>query len=182
MERGLPKEETMAETEIHDMFVIGLRNAHAMENEALSMMRPQLPRMDRYPEVAAKLEQHISETQDQIIRLEHILEELDENYLSVNDMVLSFNGATAVMSHAGMGDAVLKDAFADFAFENYEIAAYKSLLTIADAGNFREAKDALQASLAEEQSMARWLDDNLPLVTQKFLLMWEGDGPLGTQR
>jgi hypothetical protein len=36
-----------------DIFVIGLRNAHAMENEALSSMKPQLSRIENYPQVAA---------------------------------------------------------------------------------------------------------------------------------
>lgn len=167
----------MAETEIRDMFVIRLRNAYAMENQALGMMRPQLSRLEHYPEVAAKLERHIGETEDQVKRLERILEDMDENYLNLKDTILSFAGPTTVMSHASVDDKVLKDALTDFAFENYEIAAYKSLMTIADAGNFGDAKDALQETLAEEQSMAKWLDDNLPAVTRKFLLMWEGDAP-----
>ncbi|NTJ63042.1 ferritin-like domain-containing protein [Agrobacterium rhizogenes] len=168
----------MAQTEIHDMFVIGLRNAYAMENQALGIMRPQLSRLEHYPEVAAKIEQHIDETEDQISRLEHILKDMDANYLDLKDMILSYTTPTTVMSYTGSGDAVLKDAFGDFAFENYEIATYKSLLTIADAGNFGEAKSALQESLVEEQAMAKWLDDNLPAVTRKFLLMWEQDAPL----
>jgi hypothetical protein len=36
-----------------DIIVIGLRNAHAMENEALSSMKPQLSRIENYPQVAA---------------------------------------------------------------------------------------------------------------------------------
>lgn len=171
----------MAETEIHDMFVIGLRNAYAMENQALGMTRPQPSRLENYPEVAAKLEQHIGETEDQIRRLERILGDLDEDYLNLKDMILSFTSPTTVMSHASVSDEVLKDALTDFAFENYEIAAYKSLLTIADAGNFDEAKHALRESLAEEQAMAKWIDDHLPQITRKFLLMWEGDGRLARQ-
>lgn len=77
----------------------------------------------------AKLEQHIGETEDQIRRLERILEDLDEDYLNLKDMILSFTSPTTVMSHGGVSDVVLKDALTNFAFENYEIAAYKSLLT-----------------------------------------------------
>lgn len=173
---GQPTEDDMAETKIRDMFIIGLRNAYAMEKQALGMMMPQLSRLEHYPEIAAKLERHIGETEDQLKRLERILKDMDEDYLNLKDMILSFTGPTTVMSHASVDDKVLKDALTDFAFENYEIAAYKSLLTIADAGNFGSAKDLLQETLTEEQSMAKWLNDNLPAVTRKFLLMWEGDG------
>ena len=113
----------MAETEIRDMFVTGLRNAYAMENQALGMMRPQLSRLEHYPEVAAKLDRHIGETEDQVTRLERILEDMDENYLNLKDTILSFAGPTTVMSHASVDDKVVKGALADFAFEKYQIGA-----------------------------------------------------------
>jgi hypothetical protein len=45
----------------------------------------------------------------------------------------------AALDHAVAGDEILKNSFANFAFENFEIAAYKSLLTIAEAGGFSAA-------------------------------------------
>ncbi len=164
----------MAENEIRKVFVMGLRNAHAMENQALSIMKPQLSRIENYPEVTAKLEQHIRETQGQITRLEEILDELDEDHSTLKDMVLSFAGSVTAMGHTIAGDEILKNSFANFAFENFEIAAYKSLLAVADAGSFGAAKTALQSNLAEEQAMAKWLDENLAAVTRKFLLLREG--------
>lgn len=164
----------MAETEIRDVFVIGLKNAHAMENQALSIMKPQLSRIESYPDVAAKLEQHIGETEGQIARIEEILQGLDEDHSALKDMVLSFTGAVTAMGHTMAGDEILKNSFANFAFENFEIAAYKSLLTVADAGGFATATTGLQSNLAEEQAMAQWLDDNLAALTRKFLLLREG--------
>ncbi|MBB3527061.1 ferritin-like metal-binding protein YciE [Rhizobium sp. BK456] len=67
------------------------------------------------------------------------------------------------------GDEILKNSFANFAFENFEMAAYKSLLTIAELGGYGAASTALQANLAEETAMARWLDENIVSVTTKFL-------------
>lgn len=164
----------MADNEIRDVFILGLRNAHAMENQALSIMKPQLSRIENYPEVAAKLEQHIRETEGQITRIEEVLEGLDEDHSTLKDMALSFTGAMAAMGHTMAGDEILKNSFANFAFENFEIAAYKSLLTVADAGGFATATAALQSNLAEEEAMAKWLDDNLAAVTQKFLMLREG--------
>ncbi|RAX37638.1 ferritin-like domain-containing protein [Rhizobium tropici] len=164
----------MADNEIRDAFIVGLRNAHAMENQALSIMKPQLSRIENYPEIAAKLEQHIRETEGQIIRLEDVLEGLDEDHSTLKDMALSFTGAMTAMGHTLAGDEILKNSFANFAFENFEIAAYKSLLTVADAGGFTAGKTALQSNLEEEEAMANWLNVNLAAVTQKFLLLREG--------
>lgn len=38
-----------------DTFVVGLRNAHAMEVQARELMERQSERLDEYPEVKAKL-------------------------------------------------------------------------------------------------------------------------------
>jgi len=159
----------MSDNETRDIFILGLRNAHAMENQALSIMKPQLSRIENYPEVTAKLEQHIHETEGQIARIEEILTGLNEDHSTLKDMALSLSGAMAAMGHTMAGDEILKNSFANFAFENFEIAAYKSLLTVAETGGHNAGALALQANLAEEVAMAKWLDENIVTLTTKFL-------------
>ncbi|WP_117191959.1 ferritin-like domain-containing protein [Rhizobium terrae] len=164
----------MADTsEIRSIFVTGLKNAHAMENQALSIMKPQVSRIENYPEVAARLEQHIRETEGQIKRLEDVLESLSENHSALKDMALSFTGGMAAMGHTAAGDEIIKNSLANFAFENYEIAAYKALITIAEHGGFPGPAPALKTNLDEEIAMAKWLDDNLKSVTMKFASLKE---------
>jgi ferritin-like metal-binding protein YciE len=163
----------MTESETRSIFVSGLSNAHAMENQALSIMKPQVARIENYPEVAAKLDQHIRETEGQLARIEEILRQIGEDHSSLKDMALSAMGTMAAMGHTIAGDEILKNSFANFAFENFEIAAYKSLLTIAELGGFPFAVSGLEANLAEEQAMARWLDENLRAVTMKFASLKE---------
>lgn len=159
----------MADNETRSVFIVGLRNAHAMENQALSIMKPQLGRIENYPEVARKLDQHITETQGQIRRIEEILAGLDEDHSTLKDMALSFTGSMAALGHTVAGDEILKDSFANFAFENFEIAAYKSLLAVAEAGGFMSAIAGLKANLGEEKAMAEWLDAHVTQLTEKFL-------------
>ena len=163
----------MSDNQTREVFITGLRNAHAMENQALSIMKPQLKRIENYPDVAAKLEQHISETEGQIVRLEEILSGLREDHSSLKDMALSLTGTMAAMGHTIAGDEILKNAFANFAFENFEIAAYKSLIALAEAGGYNAAANALKANLDEEKAMADWLDANIASVTTKFLSLRE---------
>ncbi|MGF9695190.1 MULTISPECIES: ferritin-like domain-containing protein [unclassified Rhizobium] len=155
------------------IFVTGLKNAHAMENQALSIMKPQVSRIENYPEVATRLEQHIRETEGQIARLEQILTSISESPSAMKDMALSMGGSMAAIGHSVAGDEIIKNSIANFAFENYEIAAYKSLLTVAELGGFASATSALQANLDEEIAMARWIDDNLRSVTMKFASLKE---------
>ncbi len=58
----------------NSVFVAGLKNAHALENQALELMNRQVERIENYPDIKAKLQQHIQETHGQIERLEKLLE------------------------------------------------------------------------------------------------------------
>ncbi|WP_191057637.1 ferritin-like domain-containing protein [Geminicoccus harenae] len=154
---------------VRSIFVDGLRNAHALENQALSIMNRQLDRLEKYPEVAQRLRTHVEETNGQIGRLEQILQSLNESHSAMKDLGASFMGNMAALGHTVAGDEILKNSFANFAFENYEIAAYKSLIEIAQRGGFQNAIPLLEASLKEEQAMAAWVDQNLPAVTDRYL-------------
>ncbi|WP_128253130.1 ferritin-like domain-containing protein [Falsirhodobacter deserti] len=151
----------------NEVFITGLKNAHAMENQALSIMKPQLKRIEHYPEVAAQLDLHITETEGQIQRIEEILDRLSESASGLKDAALSASGAMAALSHTMASDEILKNSFANFAFEHFEIAAYTSLLT---AGEESGAADLplLRQNLDEELRMAEWLQDNLPAVTRSY--------------
>lgn len=159
--------------EIRDIFVTGLRNAHAMENQALSIMKPQIKRIENYPEVRERLELHLRETERQISRLDEILDGLSETASTLKDTAMSFTGSVASFGHAVAGDEIVKNSLANFAFEHYEIAAYKSLLAIADHGGFTAAHELLDDNLEEEVEMAGWLEANLQKVTLEFLALRE---------
>jgi ferritin-like metal-binding protein YciE len=152
-----------------DIYITGLKNAHAMESQALSIMRPQADRIRSYPEVEQRLRQHINETEEQVDRLEALLDDVGADKSILKDMALSAAGGMAAMGHAAAGDEILKDTFADFAFENYEIAAYRSLITMAERAGEQAAVTVLQQNLAEEEAMASWLEENLAGVTEQFL-------------
>lgn len=158
----------MSDSKTREIFVTGLKNAHAMENQALSIMKPQVKRIENYPDIAAKLEEHIRETEGQISRLDEILTSLAEENSTLKDAALSFTGAMAALGHTVAGDEILKNSMANFAFENFEIAAYRSLITIAELGGFAAIVRPLQANLDEEVAMAAWLEQNLRPTTIKF--------------
>lgn len=160
-------------TDSQDIFVTGLRDAHAMENQALSIMKPQVSRIENYPEVARRLEQHIAETEGQIQRLERVLDGLGENNSSLKDAALSLGGSMAAIGHSMAPDEIIKNSFANFAFENYEIAAYKSLLALASQSDNTLAADLLAQNLDEELAMADWLEQNIESVTLQYAALRE---------
>jgi Uncharacterized protein conserved in bacteria len=153
---------------ITDLYVTGLKNAHAMENQALSIMRPQVARIETYPDVLARLEQHIRETEMQVERLDALLDAAGADRSALKDTALSFTGMMAAVGHTFAPDEIIKNSFANFAFENFEIAAYKSLITLATEAGNSNATSVLRQNLDEELDMARWLDSNIEAVTLKY--------------
>jgi ferritin-like metal-binding protein YciE len=159
------------EEQARQVFVVGLRNAHAMEKQALSIMQPQLNRLQHYPELSQRLQSHIGETETQIARLDEILKGIGESSSTMKDTFLSVFGSMAALGHVAAGDEVLKNSFANLAFENYEIAAYTSLITAARLCGVSSAPPLLEQSLGEERRMAAWVAENIPHVTETYIAL-----------
>jgi ferritin-like metal-binding protein YciE len=158
----------MSET-ARDIFVVGLRNAHAMETQARELLERQSERLDDYPEFKARLAEHLRETNQQMKRLEQCLDACGESTSSLKDTAQSVMANAMAMAHSMAGDEILKNAFADNAFENYEIAAYKSLLALCGNAGVDAARAPLQQSLQEEERMAEWVASNVEKITLDYV-------------
>ena len=152
-----------------DVYVTGLRNQHAVEEQAVSLLQRQVERLENYPEMEARMRQHIEESRAQAQRLEELLAEFGSSHSGVKDAMMSFVGNMAAMTHAAAQDEVVKNTLANYAFEHFEIAAYKSLLTLAEITGHQKANTALRQSLGEEEQMAQWIDAHLADTTQKYV-------------
>ncbi|WP_342587615.1 DUF892 family protein [Pararhizobium arenae] len=151
-----------AEGTVRSIFVTGLKNAHAIENHALSIIKPQVSRIENYPEDATRLDQHIHKTETQIARLNQLLSDFAEDRSALKDVALSLTSATAATGQTVAADEILKYSFANFAFEQVEIAASRSLLTVAEQGGFSASSTALRANLDEKEKDGR-LDRTTPV-------------------
>jgi ferritin-like metal-binding protein YciE len=152
-----------------DVFVTGLRNAHAVESQAHQLLSRQVERLENYPKLEARMRQHIDETKQQMERLEHILSELDDSPSSLKDAALALAANVAALSHSMAEDEILKNSLASFASENYEIATYRSLLVTGEAAGLDRFRGPLEQSLAEEQAMADFLAANLDDTVRTYL-------------
>ncbi|BBF70679.1 YciE/YciF ferroxidase family protein [Sphingomonas bisphenolicum] len=161
----------MNEDTVRHMFIVGLRDAHAVEHQALGIMDRQIEHLAQYAEVEARLRIHRGETERQIERLESILDNFGESPSALKDAALKLGGSVAALSHALAPDEIIKNSLANYAFENYEAAAYKALIAMAKTGGFEAAIPKLEESLREELAMVAFLDETLPLIVEKFLAL-----------
>ena len=79
------------------------------------------------------------------------------------------------MFHATADDEVLKGTFASVSSEHYEIAAYKSLIAMAEACNDQSVAEVCRQNLREEEAMAQFLDSNIEQVTRTYVAKASSD-------
>jgi ferritin-like metal-binding protein YciE len=96
-----------------DVFITGLRNAHAMEVQARELMERQSERLGDYPDVQARVKQHLAETNQHLKRLDTCLQACGESSSSLKDTAQSVVANTMAMAHAMAGDEILKNTFAN---------------------------------------------------------------------
>jgi len=152
-----------------DLLIAGLKDAYALETQALDMMRTQQSRLDQYPELKARIGQHVTETEQQMQRLETCLAQFNESPSSLKDFALRLTGNLQSMFHAAAEDEVIKNVFASNAFENYEIATYKGLAAMAESVGARDVADVARENLREEEEMARFISEHIESTVQDYM-------------
>lgn len=156
-------------SDTRDWLIQWLRDAHAMEEQAETMLNGLLGRLENYPDLAERIRVHLEETKTQAERLERCLEQLDEDPSTIKDAGGKLMAWGQSLSGFFAGDEVLKGSLAGFAFENMEIASYTILIAAARRLNEEEIARTCEQSLQEEIAMADWLQSNLDATTAQFL-------------
>ncbi|MCW6512919.1 ferritin-like domain-containing protein [Hyphomicrobiales bacterium BP6-180914] len=82
---------------------------------------------------------------------------------------LCFVGNMMALGHTPAQDEILKNTYANHAFENFEIAAYTSLLVIAEAAGQSAHLSGFQQSLREEEAMAEKVAALIRPTTLRYL-------------
>ncbi|RXR00865.1 ferritin-like domain-containing protein [Pseudoxanthomonas composti] len=146
-----------------------LRDAHAMEQQAESMLKAQAARLEHYPRLKARIEEHLQETQAQKALLEGCFERLDISPSTIKDALGKVAAIGQALGGSVNSDEVVKGVIASYVFENLEIASYTSLKAAAQAVGDSAVAQVCDQILPQEQAMADWLRQYIPEVTEEFL-------------
>ncbi len=152
-----------------ELYLQGLRNAHALETQAVEIMQRQVDRLENYPEMKAGLQRHIQESEQQKRRLEQIMEAHGTSYSALKETVTGLVGNVAAIGHAFTTDEVIKNSFSNYAFEHLEQAAYKSLIAMAEVVGDEQHIPLLQQNLQEEQGFAEACEKLIVPTTKRYM-------------
>lgn len=159
----------MTGTSKHELYLQGLRNAHALETQAIQIMQRQVDRLEHYPEMTSALQRHIQESEGQRQRVEEILSRHGTSKSLLKEAVTGLAGNMAALSHVVTTDEVLKDSFVNYAYEHFEQAAYISLIAMAEAVGDQQAIPLLRQNLDQEVAFGKVCGDLLVPVTQQYM-------------
>lgn len=152
-----------------DNLLSWLRDAHAMEQQSEKMMRGLSERLENYPSLKARLEQHIEETHGQQQLIKGCLERLGESSSVIKDISAKVVAFGQTVSGIFVDDEVMKGTMATYVFEHMEIASYTILIAAAKANGDVETQRVCELILAQEIAMSDWLKDNMPELTFAFI-------------
>ena len=156
-------------SESREWLVQWLRDAHAMEEQAETMLSGQLSRIENYPELSDRIRLHLDETRQQAARLKTCLDQMDESSSTMKDAGGKLTAMAQSISGVFAGDEVMKGSLASYTFEHMEIASYTILIAAAQSLGDTEVARVCEENLREEVAMADWLKARLPSTAAQFL-------------
>lgn len=152
-----------------DTFVAWLRDAYAMEKQAIDLLHAQLDRLRHYPEMQGRLREHLEETRGQVAVLERCLKRYNAEPSTFKEAATRFVGMVQSLTTSMADDEVVKDALATSTFEAFEIASYRCNIAAAEILGDQETRRDLEGILAQEQRMQAWMEEQLPVVARLYL-------------
>ncbi|WP_132551762.1 ferritin-like domain-containing protein [Rhizobium azibense] len=158
-----------------DNLVAWLRDAHAMEEQAETMLKAQYERIENYPDLKARIGEHLEETRQQAKSLESCLNRIGGGSSTIKDMAGKVTAFGQSLGGLFVSDEIVKGSLASYTFEHFEIASYRILIAAAEFAGDQQTRAVCEGILKEEIAMAKWLEDNLPVVTEAYLKRAEAE-------
>lgn len=151
-------------------FIDWVRDAHAMEKQVESMLEKMAARLEHYPDLKARIEQHIDETREQQQLVQSVIDRYDTSRSVIKDAAGKLSAFGQAVGGMMTEDEVVKGAISGNVFENFEIANYTALIAAAEQLNDSESVSIFTRIREQEQAMADWTANHLGDVTKQFLI------------
>jgi ferritin-like metal-binding protein YciE len=160
---------------IRERVVQWLRDAHAAEEQAHSMLSRTAQQVDGHPEFRQGLERHAEASRGQAQRLEDCLSQLGENTSALKTITGQVSAFVQSLSGYVVSDEPVKAVLATSTFAQMEVSSYRILVTAAGAAGLQQVEALCRALLAEETAFAEWLGRQSETVTRDYLVEQKAD-------
>lgn len=156
-------------SDLRERLVQWLRDAHAAEEQAHTLLMRTASQIDGYPEFRAGLERHGQESSAQADRLHALLESLGEGPSALKGLVGQITALGQTLGGYVVDDEPVKAALAMASFARMEVASYSILSVAAEAAGQEQIARIARDLLRQEIAFADWVDAQVPEVTRRYL-------------
>lgn len=151
----------------NDMILTWLKDAYAMETALIETLERRVDDAEGHSTLQHRAKQHLDETRGHAEVIMKRIEELGGETSSLRSGLSKMSGMLQGMGTSAAGDPLVKNNLIDYSMEQFEIASYKALIVAAQEVGDQETAQICQKILEDEEEMAKFLEDNLPMVVQE---------------
>jgi ferritin-like metal-binding protein YciE len=146
-----------------------LRDAHAMEQQAETLLKGEIKRIKNYPELTQRLEQELQKTLTHQEQMKQCLTRLDAKTSTVKDLGAKALAFAQDMSGLFVADEVVKAALSLYVFTHMGVSSYKILTEAATVRADAQTRQTCEGLMKSKQEFADWLLEYMPQLTREFL-------------
>ena len=145
-----------------------LRDAHAMEIQAIQWVEDQTDRLRNYPELRNWAQEHVQAAKQHRELIRECIERRGGSTSTLKDVAMAMVGKFQELTGMLMADEVLKNVIGDYSFKHYQIACYKSLIAAAEEASDPETKQVCEDFSTDQQLVDRLLP-YIPQATREYI-------------
>jgi ferritin-like metal-binding protein YciE len=147
-----------------EQFIAWLNDAYSTELALMPVLKNHAKDAADFPEIRDRNLQHLEETRRQAERLKKMITNLGGKVSTAKSLFGTMLGQGQSISTEFFQDEITKNFLSDYAAEHFEIASYKALIETARQIGEHQCIPVLEEILREEEAMARWIEEHLPLA------------------
>ena len=154
-----------------EVLISWLNDAHAMELSLIQNLEEMAKDAEHAGkgDIQARLEEHIEETRHHAEEIESCITRLGGSVSAIKDTFGKTMGFIQGSMKSLFSDVLVKNALEGYAAESMEIAAYTSLIAAAEDLGDMETADVCARILVDEERMADWVLEQIPIATRDHL-------------
>ncbi len=146
-----------------------LRDAHAMEAAQVDNIERNVKNLEQFPTVRGRFQQHLEVSRRHVEEIDRHLDRLGADRSMLKDAAMKMTGAMQPFIGGASSDAPLKHLIAAQAYEQFEVASYRSLGAAAQLAGETDISAMCDRFIEDERTMAEFIDQQLPEVTREHM-------------
>lgn len=148
-----------------------LRDVHAMEKHAESLLQALLARLNDHPLLRARIEHYLEQTREQQQEVKAVLKRYDSDWSALKEALGRMSAVGQAAAEMLRDEEGVRMAVGAYVFCSYKVATYTTLVAAAQQADDVEGEPVFQRILQQETQMADWLLQQLPDVANEAILL-----------